>query len=83
MKDPTRRPRSVLMAVVAALMVLSVGMMTGCGQAKAPDTRSSTPPPEPTTKIVKPGGPNSFTPTPITPLSPTAGSAPGGGVVRP
>ena len=80
-----RRFRVGVVAGVVAIVMLMTGVLAACGTAKqAPETTSSTSPPQPTTKIIKPGGPNSFTPAPLTPLSPTVGSGPGGGgVTRP
>jgi hypothetical protein len=78
MNQPIRRPLVVAIAVAAT----AIAVLTGCGGAKSIETSTSHSV-DPTDKGAKPGGGNNFSPTAISPLTPTAGPGPSGTNPRP
>lgn len=74
-------------ASAAALAVIGIGMLAACGGAgdadKSSTTTSSTSVSATPTDKGRPGGPNNFSPTPISPLAPTGNPGQIGTVPRP
>ena len=79
MRQPSRRHWTVLVAVAAA----SAAVLTGCGRGAKPAETSTSHSLTATSKIATPGGQNNFSPTPVAPLTPTAGPGQGGTNPRP